>query len=307
MYKHGGVNGIMNGINVMSLFDGIAAGRLALVRAGIKVYRYYASEIDEYAIKVAKKNWSRYISHIGDVRLVLPDKKRMDRFKGNEIDLMLAGSPCQGFSHAGTLKYFEDERSVLFWEFVRLRDNLKPTWWLLENVPMKLEWRDYISDILGVKPVVINSADFSAQNRRRLYWTNIPIAPWTPVDTKLVDILLGEEFVSPFNLSDKELTYMNRRTKGGRNHWDYKHHSESDKDKSACVVANWRKGVPYNVLMDNRFGKWVRKFHPIEVERLQTFPDKYTCFVSKTRRYGVLGNSWTVDVIAHILKGIKEN
>ena len=298
---------------VLSLFDGIACGRLACQRAGLPVDRYYASEIDKYAMRVARQNHSDVIQ-CGDVKNIAAT----DFFK--PVDLLMAGSPCQGFSYAGTHLNFHDERSALFFEFVRLKNELNPEWWLLENVVMKHEWQDIISDYVGADPFEINSAYFSAQHRKRLYWTNIPIAPYATKENynrhKLPDILLSLEdepwdgkdwtfneknLYGELRLSDKELAYMNRKVKDGRTHWDFKHFSKWHNEKSACVVANWRKGVPYNVLIDIDY---VRKFHPIEAERLQTLPDNYTKGLSRTRRYEVIGNGWTVDVIAHILRGI---
>lgn len=153
-------------MNVLSIFDGMSCGRIALERAGIKVDNYYASEIDKYAIQIAKKNYPDII-HIGDVTKV----KANDLPK---IDLLIGGSPCQGFSFAGKQLNFEDERSKLFFEFVRLLEECKPKYFLLENVKMKKEYQDIISSYLGVEPIKINSSLVSAQNRERLYWTNIP-------------------------------------------------------------------------------------------------------------------------------------
>lgn len=153
-------------MNVLSLFDGMSCGQLALQRAGIKVDRYFASEIDKYAIQVTQKNFPDTIQ-LGDVTEVssvdLP-----------EIDLLIGGSPCQGFSFAGKQLNFDDPRSKLFFEFVRLLKELKPSYFLLENVKMKKEYQDIITEHLGVEPIEINSNLVSAQNRRRLYWTNIP-------------------------------------------------------------------------------------------------------------------------------------
>lgn len=156
----------MNNINVLSLFDGMSCGQLALQRAGIKVKNYYASEIDKYAIKVTMKNFSNTIQ-VGDIT----------KLKGSNfphIHLLMGGSPCQGFSFAGKQLNFNDPRSALFFEYVRLLKEVKPDYFLLENVRMKQEYQDVINEALGVKPVMINSALVSAQNRVRLYWSNIP-------------------------------------------------------------------------------------------------------------------------------------
>ena len=153
-------------MNVLSLFDGMSCGQIALERCGIDVDVYLAAEIDKYAKQVTKKNYPDTI-HLGDVTQV----------KGEDlprIDLLMGGSPCQGFSFAGKQLNFDDPRSALFFEFVRLLKETKPKYFLLENVRMKQEYQDVISEHLGVKPIMINSALLSAQNRVRLYWTNIP-------------------------------------------------------------------------------------------------------------------------------------
>lgn len=154
-------------MKVLSLFDGISCGRLALERAGIPVEKYYASEIDKYAIQVAQKNYPDTIQ-IGDCT-----KIDYTKYIG-QIDMIIGGSPCQGFSFAGKQLNFSDPRSRLFFEFVRAVKTIKPKYFLLENVKMKKEFQDIISAQLGVQPIEINSALVSAQNRKRLYWTNIP-------------------------------------------------------------------------------------------------------------------------------------
>ena len=158
------------GINVLSLFDGISCGRVALARAGIPVARYCASEDDKHAIAVSRANWPDAV-HLGDVCGVQPE-----RFAKCPIDLLFAGSPCQGFSNNGTGDGFEHKQSKLFWEFIRLLRALKPKHFLLENVKMKKEWRDIISREVGCEPLAINSSLLSAQSRPRLHWTNLPSA-----------------------------------------------------------------------------------------------------------------------------------
>lgn len=157
-------------MNVLSLFDGMSCGQIALDKLGIKVDNYYAAEIDKYAIKVAKANYPNTI-HLGDVR----DVMWPETFEGVKIDLLIGGSPCQGFSFAGKQLNFDDPRSKLFWEYVRLLKECKPKYFLLENVKMKKESMDVITEALGVEPIFINSSLVSAQNRQRYYWTNIPV------------------------------------------------------------------------------------------------------------------------------------
>ena len=173
------------GLNVLSLFDGMSCGQIALQRLGIKVENYFASEIDKYAIQVAKHNFPN-TKHIGSVI----DVKGSDLPK---IDLLIGGSPCQGFSFAGKQLNFDDPRSKLFFEFVRLKNECNPTYFLLENVKMKKEYEDIITEYLGVKPIAINSELFSAQDRKRIYWTNINFKA-LPTENKLtVEDILEDE------------------------------------------------------------------------------------------------------------------
>lgn len=169
-------------INVLSLFDGMSCGQIALDQSGIEVDKYYASEIDKYAIEITKKNYPNTM-HVGDVTKV--DGTQLDK-----IDLLIGGSPCQGFSFAGKQLNFNDPRSALFFEFVRLLKETKPKYFLLENVRMKKEFQDIITEYLGVEPIMINSSLLSAQNRVRFYWTNIPNVT-QPIDKGIVinDIL----------------------------------------------------------------------------------------------------------------------
>ena len=264
-------------MNVLSLFDGMACGRIALDRCGITPRRYFASEIDKYAMQIARKNWPDIV-HIGDVQ----DVMWPETFEGEQIDLLIGGSPCQGFSFAGKQLNFDDPRSKLFFEYVRLLKETRPRWFLLENVRMKQQSQDIISEMLGVHPVAINSSLVSAQNRYRLYWTNIPFL--LPMDKGLVmqDIL---------------------------------EHGYVDRDKSHCLDANYWKGGNLKQYFEKHRRQLVfdndsccglyRKLTPIECERLQTVPDNYTEGVSNSQRYRMLGNGWTVDVVAHILAGIK--
>ena len=154
-------------INVLSLFDGISCGQIALERAGFEVENYFASEIDKYAMQITMANYPN-TKQLGDVKNVTANQLP-------KIDLLIGGSPCQGFSFAGAGLNFEDERSKLFFEFVRLKNECNPRYFLLENVKMKKEYQDIISSYLGVEPIMINSNLVSAQNRVRYYWTNIQV------------------------------------------------------------------------------------------------------------------------------------
>lgn len=169
--------------NVLSLFDGMSCGQLALNKAGISYQNYYASEIDKHAIKVTQHNFPN-TKQIGSVTEVKAENLP-------KIDLLIGGSPCQGFSFAGKQLNFEDPRSKLFFEYVRLLKECKPKYFMLENVKMKKEFQDIITEHLGVQPIEINSSIVSAQNRKRIYWTNIPIDISTleDKDIKLIDIV----------------------------------------------------------------------------------------------------------------------
>ena len=279
-------------MNVLSLFDGLSCGQLALTKANIEYDTYFASEIDKDAIKVCMANFPNTIQ-VGDV-----SKLTIDNLP--KIDLLIGGSPCQGFSFAGEQLNFDDERSKLFFEYARLKNELKPKYFLLENVRMKKEYQNVITEYLGVRPIEVNSSIFVPQNRPRLYWTNIPTNfNGISNDVKLKDILLPDNDVrlEKFMLSDKAIEYMSR-LRNGKPRWEY--HTNPLNGNSACLTANMYKGVPYGVIKEK-----LRRLHPIECERLQGVPDNYTEMVSTTQRLKMLGNGWTIDVIAEILKGIQ--
>ena len=279
-------------LTVLSLFDGMSCGQIALNKAGIEFDKYLSSEIDKDGIKVTMKNYPDTIQ-VGDVL-------ELNSSNLPKIDLLFGGSPCQGFSFAGKQLNFEDERSKLFFEFVRLKNELNPKYFLLENVRMRQEFQDVISEYMGCKPVEINSKRFVPQNRPRLYWTNIPIKDIEDVDCCLSDILLPDEteFLDKFKLSEKGIDYMSR-LRNGKPRWDY--HTNPLNGNAACLTANMYKGIPYGVIKEK-----MRRLHPIECERLQGVPDNYTDNVSNTQRLKMLGNGWTVDVITHIFEGLKE-
>ena len=414
-------------MNVLSLFDGLSCGQIALNRAGIKYDKYYASEIDKHAIKVTQKNYPNTVQ-LGNVLDVKAENLP-------KIDLLIGGSPCQGFSFAGKQLNFEDPRSKLFFEFVRLLEEIKPKYFLLENVKMKKEYQDVITEHLGVEPIEINSALVSAQNRKRLYWTNIPgvtipndkgillkdiVHENESIDTALsgnyaewfaknAEFQLGKkycslspekaitmtarqyaswngnywfeilsEYIVPFDktlqILDKEVErgkvgYFRKDSQANRVYYIHdkavtlcgeagggaakmgqylfghtKKNSQgnrvyTEEEKSACLNASsgGTAGVGnilYGCITPDRIEKrqngqrfnegkkfytltaqdkhgiliegYIRKLTPIECERLQTVPAGYTDCVSDTQRYKMLGNGFTVDVIAHILRGLKD-
>jgi DNA-cytosine methyltransferase len=282
-------------INVLSLFDGMSCGQIALNKLGVKYDNYYASEIDKFAIAITKKNYPNTI-HLGDVR----DVKGKDLPK---IDLLFGGSPCQSFSNAGNGKGFEGS-SGIFWEYVRVLREVKPKYFMLENVKMKKEWQDIITKELGVEPIAINSSHFSGQNRPRLYWTNIPGVE-IPEDKGIVlkDILEDDNLVDKQHLmTPKAMAYMDG-LRNGKQRWQY--HKNPLDGKAACIVASFYKLSGLGVLDYRTLGKPCRRLTPVECERLQTVPDNYTESASRTQRYKMIGNGWTVDVIAHIFSYMK--
>jgi site-specific DNA-cytosine methylase len=282
-------------ITVLSLFDGMSCGQIALNKLGIKYDRYYASEIDKFAIAVAKKNYPDTI-HLGDVRGVRAEDLP-------KIDLLFGGSPCQSFSNAGKGEGF-DGSSGIFWEYVRVLKETTPKYFMLENVKMKKEWQDIISEALGVEPIAINSSLVSGQNRPRLYWTNIPGIE-QPLDRgiKLRDILEDDSIVDKQHLmTPKAMAYMDGM-RNGKPRWEY--HKNPLDGKAACIVASFYKLSGLGVLDYRNLGKPCRRLTPLETERLQTVPDNYTESASRTQRYKMIGNGWTVDVIAHIFSYMK--
>ena len=271
-----------DGIVVLSLFDGMSCGQIALERANIKVKQYYASEIDVYAMKVTQHNYPNTIQ-LGSVTDI----------KVNElpqIDLLIGGSPCQSFSNAGKQTGFIG-KSGLFWEYIRILREAKPKYFLLENVVMKKKWKTIISNELGVRPILLNSNSFSAQNRQRLYWTNISnIIPLTDKGILLKDII-DTNIIG--NLSEE---YINHRLNQKR--WG-NHFGNLNTKKSNTLCAIGKSDVI--LLKDLK-----RYLTPLECERLQTVPDEYTSVVSDGHRYSMIGNGWTVDVIAYIFSFLHE-
>ena len=394
------------GITVLSLFDGMSCGQIALQKLGTRVKQYYAAEIDKHAIQVTQHNFPNTIQ-LGDVTQVFA--KDLPK-----IDLLIGGSPCQGFSFAGKQLAFDDPRSKLFFEFVRLKNECNPTYFMLENVKMKKEFEIIISKYMGVAPIEINSALLSAQNRARLYWTNIAAEPYglfgdmqcmipQPKDKGvLLRDILQSNVADKYYLTDKAIDRLNKAqligikakvdpeksgtitiknqsgqlaidnsttlivASRGRNPENQKsresgleteQHLEPRFDgKTNCITSVQKDNLvmqlnpstesggvqPYqqnrvydidgispalmaqmscgthaimekspclhgfehgtNGQLNKQLAKGglIRRLTEVECERLQTVPDNYTSIVSSTQRYRMLGNGWTVDVIAHI-------
>jgi site-specific DNA-cytosine methylase len=273
-------------MNVLSLFDGMSCGQIALNKIGIEYDNYFASEIDKYAIQVTQKNY--------------PDTKQIGSVigvKGEDlpkIDLLFGGSPCQSFSNAGNGKGFEGN-SGLFWEYVRILKETKPKYFMLENVVMKKEWEQVITDALGVEPVKINSKLVSAQSRPRLYWTNIPLGIIEDKGITLNDVLEDNADVK-YKISDAKIDRV-LNTKRGKGFFYNK-----ESEKTGTLISGYYKQPTDGIYIDLGFK---RRLTPTECEKLQTVPFNYTGCVSDSQRYKMIGNGWTVDVIAHIFEGLK--
>lgn len=290
-------------MNALALFNGISGLHLALDRAGIAVNQVYYSEIDKFANKVTEHHYQDDIA-LGDVT-----KWKEWDIDWSSIDLVGAGFPCQSWSVAGKQKGDKDERGMLFWttldiiaHVLKHNPNAK---FLMENVKMKKDFEEYITyhttEALGyVEKTLINSLLVSGQNRNRYYWTNFPILQPNDEGILLRDVLEKDVDVSLF-LSEKALNYMNKEGKGwtanGVTRMD--HNNNDINGKAKTLTANMYKGVPYGVMKDLN-----RRLSVIECERLQTLPDNWTAMLSNSQRYKSIGNGWTIDVIAHILKHI---
>jgi DNA-cytosine methyltransferase len=328
-------------MKVLSLFDGMSCGQQALERQGIKVDEYFASEIDKFAIQVTMANYPNTVQ-LGSV--VNVDGRALPK-----IDLLIGGSPCQSFSFAGkrkgmstkdeqeilTLDHylqlkaegFEFEgQSYLFWEYMRLLGELREknpnVLFLLENVMMGEKWEKVLSKAIGVNPIMINSSLVSAQNRQRLYWTNIGMIPGglfgdlqsiieqpkdkgillkdvleTEVDDKYYLNTIKTNHFKSLSNSDSDIIVHNMMPRSSTSGKGGTGHLTRDDGKTYCLDTGHTNAIEYN---DN-----IRKLTPTECERLQTVKDGYTAYVSDSQRYKMLGNGWTVDVIAHIFSYIK--
>ena len=295
-------------MNVLSLFDGVSCGQLALQRAGVEVENYFASEIDKHAISVTQHHFPNTVQ-LGSV-------VGLDTSTLPTIDLLIGGSPCQSFSRSGDNTGF-DGKSGLFWEYIRILNEVKPTYFLLENVEMKKEWEKIITDAVGVEPVMIDSKFFSAQKRQRLYWTNIPFDK--NIEDKnihILDILQPNGTEKTINdhplvldINEEGFKIRNGTKKG------YLYANNGDCVNLEVPKSKTRRGrvsigktntlntaCNYGVIVDGN----MRELNILEYERLQTLPDNYTSLATLNQRKKMIGNGWTVDVIAHIFKKIKE-
>lgn len=282
-------------MNVLSLFDGISVGQYALNKTNHTIENYYASEIDSYAQSITRFNFPN-TKFLGDVTKV--------SMKDTPIDLLIGGSPCQGFSFVGKQLNFEDDRSKLFFEFVRLLEETNPKYFFLENVVMNKDSIQVISNALGVNPIKLNSADFSAQSRPRLYWTNIPYKNPAEANTEVIKDIL-----------DEDATFSNKYPNFIDLHWGgepRKNKLKYSDQKARTLTATMWKGQVCTFVRNRQ--EEVHKFTPTECERLQGLPTNYTqrgivnnkvVDISNTQRYKTLGNSWNAPTVEQFFKNIK--
>lgn len=292
---------------MLSLFDGMSCGQIALQKAKIEYDFYYASEIDKNAIKITQTNFPNTIQ-IGDVNNV----------NGNDfknINLLIGGSPCQGFSVNGNKLNFEDKRSRLIFEYIRIRDETNPKFWLLENVAtMTSNIKTMIDDYVGVKGVIINSNYFSAQNRKRVYWTNIPFNFEKSISNLIVrnilennvcknrywsDDKIAKQNINP-TITDQVITLNPKMFSGKQTYQQDRIYDCNGK----FVALTATLGDRFNILDDKHK---IRRLTIREQARLQTIPDDYNfdC-INKVAASKVIGNGWTVDLITHILEHINK-
>ena len=282
------------GLNIFEAFGGIGGGRAAADAAGIPVARHWHADINKAAQDIVRRAYPD-VELLGDIRNIggVDDK----------VDLYCAGFPCQDLSRANTSgKGLAGDRSGLLYEALRLRDRLKPSHFLFENVvPKRQKDLDEITRAIGVDPVMLDAADFGAMRRPRLFWTDLPIRDYTPSTQRFADVLFPQ--VDPrYALSDRAVAYMMRPAgASGRTHFQ-RHGMDALAPKARTIPSVIHKGVPYNAVRMPDGS--MRKLTPEELERMFGFPAGHTQGVSDTQRYMALGNSWSVPTVGHILRSL---
>jgi site-specific DNA-cytosine methylase len=276
-------------MNVLSLFDGISCGQLALQRADIKVDNYFASEINPYSIAVTQHNFPNTIQ-LGDVR-------NIDLNKLPKIDLLIGGSPCQDISSLNSKSLgLAGAKSGLFYYFLNALHVLRPADYLLENVRGNKVAIESISKLLRALPITINSRLVTPQNRIRLYWTNVHIEHLPNPTKKTLKSILQKNVADEYYISGKRLSWLYKELPSNWNNT-----RKIDPEIANCLIKNYERSWAGNYITDK---KGIRKITPIEAERLQTLPDNYTAIIPDRNRYEVLGDAWTVDIISFIMKQI---
>lgn len=290
-------------MNVLSLFDGISGAMLALQDANIKVNKYYASEVDKHCLAVSNQQFPNIIQ-VGDIKNI--DVKSLPK-----IDLLIGGSPCQDLSNAFKGKGLDGNRSSLFFEFIRIKEDIKPKFFLLENV--KNKWKETIDSYIGEEGIIINSHLFTAQSRPRCYWSNIPIdLPDKISESKIFDIMQKKNIDKKYFFDNKLLNGIDlplkKNSKIGINKiFDIPRKYLKDNERQRRVYSPHGKSPTLLARSDTTkifHRNSIRKLTPLECERLQGIKDNYTSILSDTQRYKAIGNGFTIPVISNILKNI---
>lgn len=298
-------------MNVLSLFDGMSCGQIALERAEIKVDNYFASEIEAESIKVTQFNYPKTIQ-LGDIKNIsytnggieIDESFSKIRVIGASIDLIIGGSPCQDISNLSKFQLgLDGEKSSLFYQYWRLYTEVKKVnpkvLFLLENVAGNKEAIRSITKIMGVRPIKISSNWVSAQNRMRYYWTNIPVNSLPSKKRITLGDILQKNVDERYFLKEGRLKWLTSES-GAKS--VSKRFTGIDPDKAGCLTKRGEKSWNCTYVTQNNK---IRTLTPIEYERLQTVPDNYTSIVEDKFRYEMLGNGWTVDIVSHIFKHIK--
>ena len=276
-------------MNVLSLFDGMSCGQLALNKANIKYDNYFASEIKRHAIETTQHNYPKTIQ-LGDVHNVYGSQLP-------NIDLLIGGSPCQNLTYMNSQgrEGLKGEKSKLFYEYVRLLREIKPKYFLLENVgSMKIKDREVITNILGVKPIKFNSKIVSAQNRNRLYWTNIPFKGLPKDRGILLNDIVDRNAPREENWSEKKQAFVLRKNKTM--------YVNIDGDKSIPITA--RGYSSWNTQFITNNDGLLRDLTLEEYKKLQSIPLWYEFNCIKSKATNLIGDGWTIDVISYIFEGI---
>lgn len=287
--------------NVLSLFDGICCGYLALEKAGIEFENYYASEIDPNCIELAEKHHN--IFSLGDVA-------NWQDWDLENIDLIMGGSPCQGFACQGLQLNFDDPRSKLFFTMVEIIEHFKPKYYLLENVGMRKQWQDIITQYMKVEPVHLCSSLVSAQTRKRIYWANWDFEAPKDRLIHLTNLIGDQKFTNPASINGRKINPATGKREDYNPDIPYTQCLQVKKDNSkmGCLTTVAKDSIlsslpsgRYVDAFNMEVGEDWRYLTPLEYERLQTLPDGYTEGYNDSTRKAMIGNSWTVDMIAHIL------
>lgn len=297
-------------MNVLSLFDGMSCGQIALKRIGVNIDNYFASEIKPVAIKLTNHHFPNTI-HIGDVAKVSYSdgilKTEKGDFKIGNVDLLIGGSPCQNFSAVRTsaglkVEGLEGEKSKLFYEYLRILKECDPKYFLLENVKMNKKSKEKLDSYLGVEGVLFNSSLVSIQTRSRYYWTNIKFNLPKDKNLNFQDFKDNDKYYcSQFKVN--KTPSRERMWNNGQGRTNLKACTNITNSRKVGCLTRKQDRAPNSGLIE--FEDFCRYLTRRELEIAQTVDVGYTDSISYNQAQDLLGDGWTVDVIAHILKGIK--